>query len=227
MARPLPWSPSSLDTFKNCPRQYQEKYILKTMPPEPQGEAQAFGEWVHKQFQERLERSTPLPAELAIHEDYMQLLRSKSDSFFCEQKIGLDRQARPCSWEHKRDIWFRGIIDFNGLDRNKGVATIADYKTGKPHNKFAQLAVYAIWVFTMYPMINLINAQFYWTRDQSVTKKVWGRDEIDALWMLVVPDLNQYAEAFKTDVWQARPSGLCNGWCPLTTCQHWKPKRVY
>ena len=57
------------------------------------------------------------------------------------------------------------------------------------------------------------------------TKKVWGRAEIEALWNLFIGDLRQYAEAFKGDVWQPRPSGLCNGWCPVKTCAHWKPRR--
>ena len=35
----------------------------------------------------------------------------------------------------------------------------------------------------------------------------------------------QYAQAFKTDTWQPRPSGLCNGWCPVKTCEFWQPKR--
>jgi hypothetical protein len=42
-----------------------------------------------------------------------------------------------------------------------------------------------------------------------------------------VPDLKQYATAFKTDVWQPRQSGLCNGWCPVTECEFWKPKRTF
>jgi hypothetical protein len=49
---------------------------------------------------------------------------------------------------------------------------------------------------------------------------------MDALWSKFVPDLRQYMEAFKTETWQARPSGLCNGWCPVTECEHWKPKKV-
>jgi hypothetical protein len=82
-----------------------------------------------------------------------------------------------------------------------------------------------LWTFAAFSNIDLVNAQFYWTVDQSTTKKVWGRGEIDMLWGMFIGDLRQYAEAFKSDTWQARPSGLCHGWCPVTTCEHWKPKR--
>jgi hypothetical protein len=41
-----------------------------------------------------------------------------------------------------------------------------------------------------------------------------------------MPDIKQYQQAFVQDVWQARQSGLCHGWCPVTTCEYWKPKRM-
>ena len=48
---------------------------------------------------------------------------------------------------------------------------------------------------------------------------------IKGIWKKFIPDLRQYAEAFKTDTWQPRQSGLCNGWCPVKECEFWKQKR--
>lgn len=225
--KPLPISPSALDTFVNCPRQYHHKYVLKDLPPEVKTPEQTYGEWVHKAFQQRLEEGLALPGELAHHEKHMRVLEDKPGMAFYEQRVGLTRKLQPCSWDMRDEIWFRGIIDFNKVDRESRSACIDDYKTGKPHSKFSQLGLYAIWLFIMYPWVDLINAQFYWTRDGTVTKKIWGRADQDEIWALVLADLKQFSLAFKFDTWQERPSGLCHGWCPVKSCEHWKPKRVH
>lgn len=224
--KPLSWSPSALDTFKNCPKQYHHKYVLKDLPPEEKSEQQDYGEWVHQEFQKRQDDpSYRLPVELAIHEDFMAKLQAKDGVHWCEQKIALTRKLEPVNWEWRREeIWFRGIMDYKKVA--PPLATLIDYKTGKPHSKFAQLGMYAIHTFLAHEDVNLVNAQFYWTKDQTVTKKVWARSDMDELWNYVLADLNQYAQAFKQDVWQPRPSGLCNGWCPVKSCVHWKPKRT-
>jgi hypothetical protein len=106
-----------------------------------------------------------------------------------------------------------------------GRARLVDYKTGKKREKWEQLAMNAVHVFASYPFVDLIDARYYWTVDQTESRKVWHRSEVPMLWDMVLGDLRQYAEAFKSETWQPRPSGLCNGWCPVTSCSHWKPKR--
>jgi hypothetical protein len=51
------------------------------------------------------------------------------------------------------------------------------------------------------------------------------RDQIGAVWGEFLPNLKQYAQAFKEDIWQPRQSGLCGGYCPVTDCEFWRPKR--
>lgn len=225
--KPLPWSPSALDTFVNCPRQYQAKYVLKNVKEE-RSEQQVWGEHVHKCFEERQSLGKPLPESLEMHEDYMVLLEGKPGMHYTELKIAFTKppEIQPCSWDWRReDIWCRGVIDYLKVDVEDGMATIVDYKTGKPHTKYRQLSLYALHTFGNYPAVNLINAQFYWTQTGAATKKVWSREDIPGLWADMVGDLKQYKEAFKTDTWQARQSGLCNGWCPVKDCEHWKPRR--
>jgi hypothetical protein len=218
---PLPWSFTSLDTFTNCPRQYHAKYVLKTIK-EPATEAMLWGTAVHKHFEDRQAVNTPLPVDLKHHEPYMVQLEEKPGVAFTEQKIALGTDLKPCNFFY-RTPWYRGVIDYTKVHEES--ALIVDYKTGKPHQKFRQLMTFAIHTFAMYPDVKLVNAQFYWTQDRSVTKKVWGRADIAGMWKTLLPDLRQYKEAFATDTWQPRQSGLCNGWCPVTDCEFWKPKR--
>lgn len=220
MAKPIPWSYTGLDQFKNCPRQFYEVRVAKTVKDEP-GEAQIWGTRVHEAFEARLAHRTPLPPELAEHEDFLKRLEDKPGIPHTELKIAFNAKAKPCNF-FDRDVWYRGVIDL--LKVSGDSAFLVDYKTGKPHDKWEQLYLFAIHTFAMFP-VNLVNAQFYWTKTGTVTKKVIGRDEVPKLWGVFLPDLRQYAQAFKDDTWQPRPSGLCAGWCPVTTCEHWKPKR--
>ena len=221
--QPKPWSYTALDTFKTCPRQYQAKYVLKSVKEAATPEM-LWGQQVHKHFEDRQAVGTPLPPELAAHEPYMVLLQDKPGVTFTEMKCGIDNKLKPCHFFDK-DVWCRIIKDFEKVDTAAGMSTIVDYKTGKPHQKIEQLSLFALHTFIMHPQVNLVNAQYYWTQSASTTKKVWNRDEISWLWALHMPDLKQYVEAYHNDIWQPRQSGLCNGWCQVTECEYWSPKK--
>lgn len=227
MTTPLPWSPSSLETFVTCGRQYHGKYVEKRYPPEEPSEQQTYGLETHKHFELRGENPDyVLPYHLLIHEPFMKKLDTLPGIVHVENKVALTKKLLAVGWSHqpKEEIWYRGVIDYLKVDPASKRAWIVDYKTGKPHAKFRQLISYALYVFIRYSMVDLIDVRFYWTRDGTTTRKVWGRAEIDALWGELIGDLKQYREAFKTDTWQERPSGLC-GWCPDTECKHWRPRR--
>jgi len=221
MAAPKPWSFSALDTFKTCQRQYHAKYVAKTVK-EPDSGEMLWGKKVHTAFENRQAVSTPLPHDLLQHEAFMEKLEDKPGVTFTEQKFGLNLKAQPCAF-FDRDIWCRGVKDYEKIHESTAVSI--DYKTGKPHQKFEQLALAAIHTFKLYPDVELVNAQFYWTQPGLVTKKVWSRDDMPMLWSIFTPDLKQYREAFEHDIWQPRQSGLCNGWCPVRDCEFWRPKR--
>ena len=61
--KPKAWSFSALDTFKTCPRQYEAKYVSKSVQEE-KSEQMLWGERVHKAFELRQLDGTPLPAGL-------------------------------------------------------------------------------------------------------------------------------------------------------------------
>jgi hypothetical protein len=215
MSKPLPWSFSALDTFKTCPRMYQAKYVLKSVkePPSPQ---MLEGTRVHAAFEDRQAVGTPLPADLAAHEDFMAQLDDRPGVAFTESKFGFDLKGKPCNF-FDREVWCRGVKDFEKVDGDTALSI--DYKTGKQHQKFEQLALAAIHTFQMFPAVRLVNAQFYWTQTKTVTKKVWGRDDIPGLWGHFIPDLRQYKQAFEQNIWQPRQSGLCKKHCAVLECE--------
>ena len=219
--KPLPWSYTALEDFVNCPRSYYEKRVAKSVKEE-KTEAIIWGEVVHKHFENRQAEGTPLPPELAEHEAFMQRLQDMPGEASTERKIALSRQAKPCGFFDK-DVWYRGVIDYSKIDGDK--ALLVDYKTGKPHSKFQQLKLFALHTFAERPEVEIIEGTFYWTKTGTRTSEVYFRYKIDEMWKGFLPNLKQYAQAFKEDVWQPRPSGLCNGWCPVKDCEFWKPRR--
>lgn len=223
MATPIPWSYTALDDFKNCPKAFYEKRVTKSVKEE-QGPHLIWGRDVHKKFEDYVASSgkVDLPIDLHQHKPKLDALIADPGIAMVETRFAFDKKAKPCEFFY-RDVWCRGVIDYYKVHGE--TAKLVDYKTGKPHSKFEQLALFALYIFAMYPHVNVVNVQFYWTTTNETTKKVYGRAEINDLWRIFIPDLKQYKEAFNTDTWQTRPSGLCNGWCPVTTCEHWKPKR--
>lgn len=226
--KPKPWSYSSLDDFVNCPKAFYEKRIAKSVQEE-KSEQMIWGERVHKVFEDYVNDGNEVPLHLLNleeHQPYLDKIRNADGHFFCEQKVGFDKSLKPCNFMDHRNVWWRGIIDVKVVFPEKGKARLIDYKTGKPHTKFKQLDLFALHTYELHPEVEEIHSEFYWTKTCSTTGKRTTRADIPNLWMQFMPDLKQYAEAFRTDVWQPRPSGLCNGWCPVTDCEFWKPKRV-
>jgi len=223
--KPLPWSPSALETFKNCPKQHHHRYVLKDLPEEEKSAEQIYGERVHEAFADRQRPiHRKLPADLAAHESFMQQLAAQEGVAYVEHKAALAKSSQPCEWSDE-DVWCRMIIDYLRVDAKNRHATIVDYKTGKSHNKFNQLMIYALWVFQNFRYVETIDVMFYWTQTRTTTHKTYSDLQADELWGSLIGDLRQYRDAFRSNTWQMRPSGLCNGWCPVINCKHWRPKR--
>lgn len=220
--KPLPWGPTALADFVSCPRSYYEKRVAKSVPPQPETPEQLWGLRVHKAFEERQRDGTPLDADLAEHEPFMLELANQYGDHYTEQKVALNKIAKPCEF-FAPDVWWRGVIDWACIAHQ--FAVVYDYKTGKPHNKFDQLVQYVIYILQAYPSVQEVAVGYYWTKTKGKSTKHYYRSQLPELWQMFVPDLKQYVEAFKTDIWQPRQSGLCRGWCPIEACEFWRPKR--
>lgn len=186
---------------------------------------QVYGERVHEAFADRQRaKRVKLPPDLAVHEPFMQVLAAQSGQPYIEHKAALAKTLETCEWNDK-NVWCRMIIDYLKVDARERHAWIVDYKTGRPHKKFNQLVIYALWAFEEVGYFDTIDVMFYWTKDRTTSVKRWSRDDIPMLWNELVGDLRQYREAFRSNTWQLRQSGLCNGWCPVIGCKFWRPKR--
>lgn len=218
---PAPWSHSRLSSFENCPRSFYETTVAKTVT-ETKGEATIWGEVVHEHFENRLRDGVELPPDLEMHEPFMNYLDSLPGDPYVEEEIALNKALQPCGF-FDDGVWYRGVIDYAKVAGAH--ARVIDHKTGKHHTKFGQLKLFALHTFIAHPAVEEVRAEYYWTQTKTTNGMTVTRDQIPAIWREFMPALRQYAEAYQTDTWQPRQSGLCNGWCPVTQCEFWKPKR--
>lgn len=214
--KPKPWSHSALDQFKNCPRQYHAHRVEKSIPYVEGPEAK-YGIEVHKKFEDRLRHGVVLEGELAKHEDYLARLEALPGVGQTEQEIALNNSGQPCGyWDD--DVWYRGKVDY--LKINGDMARVYDWKTGKPNQKLLQLYEYVLWVFMRHPEVTRCYAEMYWLKAPAVPTGVTvARDRIPEIWAMLLPDLEQMVEAYETDIWQPRQSGLCKRHCAVTGCE--------
>ena len=71
MSKPEAWSHTRLDSFENCPKAFKEVSILKKYPFIDTVETK-WGRDVHKQFEHFLLYGSPLQADLAMHQEFLQ-----------------------------------------------------------------------------------------------------------------------------------------------------------
>lgn len=221
--RPKAWSYTALSDFLNCPKAYFEKRIAKSVV-EDQGEAATWGDAVHKGLEQYL-LGGELPENLEQYREYANgiIAQVGPGKLLVEQQLALNTKAQPCDW-FAEDAWCRGIVDVLILYGKN--AMVIDHKTGKPKPDSKQLKLFALLVFAHYPEVQYCGTEFQWLKDGSATTEGYHRTREADLWQEFMPDLVKYRTAFKAEVFNPRQSGLCHGWCPVTSCEFWKPKKV-
>lgn len=214
----LQWTYSRLDKFETCPRQFYHVHVSRDVV-EPPTEATIWGEKVHSAFEYRIKDGTPLPEGMLQWEGLAKKIAAMPGEKLCEERLAVDHNFQPVEW---KQAWSRGIADVVNL--YKDTATVLDYKTGK-RKLTDQLALYAVLAFAQYPQIQTVKTGFVWLKDRKIDKETVHRDEIPVVWTPFLARVRKLESAYERDKWPHRPSGLCNGWCPVKQCEFYKPKK--
>lgn len=223
--KPPAWSHSALESYENCPRQHHQVKVLKRFPFVDTKET-AWGREVHKAFENFLLYGTLLPADLQVHAEFLLGFKSQPGVLAGEERIALDRNLRQCAYFDKTvDVWYRGQVDARMRDVSRGYSHVLDHKTGKVKNNYQQLKSFAMWEFLTQPDIHTVKAEYYWTQIRGTNGETYYREQLPELLRFFAGKLGRFADAYLQDVWPPRQSGLCNGWCPVTDCEFWRPKR--
>jgi len=217
----LTHSYSAIKDFQGCGRRYHQVRILRKYK-QTDTTATLYGTAVHKAFEEYLMHRTPLPETFQHFENFVVPLSKFSGDIQCEAKLGVRKDFTPCGFFDK-EVWFRGVPDFMALDHAKGIARVADFKTGKS-SRFAdtsQLELMAAMIMAHHPTINKVKGALLFVVAGSVIKSEYTREDLPEIWSKWAGAASMIQEAMDNGVWNARPSGLCK-FCPLpgSECEH-------
>lgn len=224
MAKPLPLSHSNLDKFETCPRQFEAVKVSKIYV-DVKGEAARWGDYAHQQFEQYLKARGlyELPANVKQYKPYLDAILAPEGDLYVEHPMAVNTKLEQCDF-FADDVWLRGYADVLRVREDR--AWVLDHKTGKRKASSRQMKLMAMLVFMLFPLVTNIKVGFAWLQEKINDKDEFDRADMFRLWEEFLPSMMQYKTAFNTDVWQPRPSGLCHGWCPVKTCEFWKPKRL-
>ena len=203
------WSISRLSTFEQCPYKFYLYNITKQVK-DFGNEATEWGKTVHKALELRLKDNKPLPKSMHEYEPWVRPIENAQGQLYTEQQLALNRDLQPCTW-FDRNTYVRSILDIARI--NQHVAWVGDWKTGSM--KYAnddQLKLFAVMIFQQHPSVSVVKTNYLWLKEGHVTGNVYERHEADDIWAELLPRDNRIEQAVETNVWQAKPSRLCD-WC--------------
>lgn len=214
------WSFSSLKGFLTCPKQYYHLRVAKDYKSAPTA-ATDYGTEFHTACEDYVRDDVPLQQRFAHVKPVLDALKSIKGDRLCEYKMALNQQLEQCEFFAK-DCFIRGIGDLIILQRGRGVAYCVDYKTGKS-SRYAdtgQLELMALMIFVLFPEIKEVRGKLLFVVPGEVVEGTYKRADRKTLWAQWLGKYSQLQRAYDTNNWNAKPSGLCRNYCPVTECPH-------
>ena len=212
------WTYSQLEKFETCPKQFYHVRVARDYT-EPPTEHTKWGERVHTAMEERVQFGIPLPEGMEQWESIASKLAKLPGEKYVEHKMSVDNSFKKSSW---KEAWSRGIADLLIVNGNK--AAVFDHKTGK-RKITEQIMLYAGYTFAEFPKVEEVTTAFIWLKEKKIDKETFTRDDISTIWNQFLPRVIKLEKAYEADKWPVRPSGLCNGWCPVKSCTYYKDKK--
>ena len=211
---------SGIKDYEGCPRRYHEVKILKKFK-QKDTEATMYGTAVHKAFEEYVRDKKPLPATLAVYKPFVEPLAEFKGDIRCEEKLGIRANFTPCGFFDK-DVWFRGIPDYLAINHDKGIARVADYKTGKSsrYADSAQLELMAAMVMIHHPDVHTVKGALLFVVVGDVIKSEYTRSQLPEILSKWAGRAGAIESAVVHGVWNPRSSALCK-FCPVSTCENY------
>ncbi len=220
----LKFSYSAIKDFENCPKKYHEVRILKQYKSQDT-EATLYGTAVHLAFELFIKDGTPVPENFKHYLPYVEPLTRVKGSIRCEEPLAIRADFSPCAYDAD-DAWFRGIPDYIAVNKETGVARVADYKTSKS-SRYAdtgQLELMAAMIMVHNPEIHTVKGVLLFVVAGSVIKAEYKRSDLPTILSQWAGRANAVEAALESGIWNPKSSGLC-GFCPVESCPHHRQRR--
>lgn len=216
----IQWSYSSLKDFTNCPRQYYEVKVAKSVTKKVT-DNMLYGTEVHKAIEDYVREGKPLAKHYQHYKPVLDELLSIPGNKYPELQMGLKRDLTKCEFDAE-DRWVRGIVDLLIVDGED--AFIIDFKTGNnKHPDPKQLRLMALMTYVHFPEVVRIKAGLLFIARNSFVPEEYVRDDVDNLWKGFNSELRKLEIAYENGIWPERPTGLC-GWCPVSSCKFYRER---
>lgn len=225
--KPFSWSYSRLADFDpelgGCPRRYAANSFYCTVPYS-ESEAQKLGNRGHKACEQALKgERVDEPEFLTDAGKYINLFAKQRDlgaKVLAEQEITLTENMQLTSWFAK-DAWFRMKLDVT-VEKDRALKYY-DWKYGaKVKDAVDQLKICCGALSVAKPHIENFTGKLIWTKHSTVTGGCeMTRAEAQAVWAETLGRVERMKEAWRTENFPGRPSGLCKwggpnpGQCPV------------
>lgn len=220
MTNKMPLSYSRLNTFENCPAQFDYLYVSKTVS-QAESEAITYGDRVHKVledygrgdcFRELSDEEQRIVNKWGHLVDLMKDKAKEHDGsqLYFEYQMAVNERLEPVGW-FDSDVYFRSIADV--LIVVGDTAYMFDYKTGKVRDNPLQMQFFAAMVFWCFPHVEKVATSFLWLKFDQTSDAVYRRNKLGIMWEALKPRLDNVHDTIDLGVFDTRPSGLCP-WCP-------------
>lgn len=220
------WSFSKLKNFEGCPLRMFEVDMngnrgkVKKYDDATGNHHLIWGNEVHAAMAKRLSEKKPLPSTMVDYERYTKHVEDKPGELFVEQQYAITASFKPTAW-FSQDAWYRAKGDV--VKKIQHVAYIGDWKTGGIEPDSIQLALMASMVFSHFPDVHVVIAEYVWLKEFALTTEQFTRTDMVKLWPGVLRRVATLEHAVNTNTFPATPGKNCR-WCPVTVCQY-NPKR--
>ena len=218
MTRKYAYSYSMLKNFETCPRQYHEVRVLKKYPY-VETEEQRYGNRLHKAAELYVKDGIPLELEFEFIKPLLDTLIAKAGMKLAEQELCVSPDLQPIGW-WSHDGYLRGKVDLVVLQPERKHAFVVDYKSGK--DKYIdtdQLDICALLLFEHHPWLEVVSGGLLYVGANTLHRHTTMRTDAKRLWSQYRDRLARIEEAFESNVWNPKQSGLCRKHCVCVECE--------
>jgi hypothetical protein len=212
------WSYSRLKNFETCPKRHYHYDIAKDVH-EPESEQLRAGNDLHKHFEDRLKRRAPLPLGYTQYEPLLAKIVDAPGVLSTEGKLAITGDFQPSAYFGKQ-VWFRTVVD--AIKVNEEIASIFDWKNGKPKEDITQLQLMAATVFVHQPQVERIKAGLIFVTHDHVETAEFVRGDQAEIWSEILPRVRVMQRAVQKQDFPPKPSGLCRNYCGVKSCPFWR-----
>lgn len=213
MAKITAWSISRLHSYEQCPLQFKEKFITKSVATDDSPAMQR-GKDIHDGIAKFLiGKAAGCPRDALVFPRMEQVI-SEIHAFpdkVVEQQWGFNPNWQPTGW-FGNDTWFRSILDV-GLLYEDNTAESIDWKTGKKYGtNMDQMKSQAVAMFGRYRQLTNVTVRLAYldTGDEEIAEI--RKDEQHS----IKADFEKrVAKMLADDIHAPKPNDKCK-WCPIS-----------